>query len=270
MSVGLVINFKDGVKRTKNQLHRLGIVVPDGAGDLWSYVQFAEDIAYGDVVRDAAGADLVANSGIGTLTAAGAVGTHLLKDTGEFAEDSDEWVVGAVGWVHEGPAQGSAFYVRKRIDDDTLEIEMLSTPSGRGGDGWPVPVSTATKYSLSLPGLVFKGTAAGITRGVAQAAAKSGEYGFVKQTRNAAVNIDADGAVLTRGQGLVPVADGLVAGYAGTPSGLNVDRRIGRWKFADLSGVANRHGWAHLMIDNDDISYRFPDEEVAFNRVNVS
>lgn len=263
----LSLNFR---QRTTDQKHRLAINVGgDEPGDEWSYVQFREDVGFGDVVIDSHNATLV-TGGIGTVTAAAAIGTRLLKDTGEFAEDDDKWLVGAVGYIHEGTGQGTFFYVTKVVDDDTLEIEVISSPTGLTKGGWPVALATDTKYALMLPGLVTKSTVAGIVRGVAQAPAKKGEYGFVKKRGWGMVDIDAAGNALGETLGIAPIAGGQAAGFAGTVTALNVFRSIGRYPFRDLTGTTDRVVPVCLKIENDCISYRYSDDEHALNIVDIT
>ena len=270
MSTGITINFKDGQKFTKDQKHRLGIVVPDEMGDLWTYVQLREDGSFGDVFADAIGATLLSAT-TGVLTADAAKGTIQLKDLGEFADDEDAWLRGALGYIHAGTALGTAFYVREVIDLDTLEIETLASPTGIVHGGWPVDIPSTTPYSLWMPGLVAKGTLSGITRGVMQAASGlKGEYGFLRQTGWGLVDIDAEGNDLTLGQGVSPVAGGQAAGYAATPTALNVDRRIGRYGFADLVDTTDATVLIQLHIYNRAVSYRFSDDKHAINQVVIA
>lgn len=286
MSLDFTLNYKDGRARTKDQKHRLGVVVRGLDGGYWSYVQFAEDVGYGDVVRDSVSADLIANSGVGTLTADAGVGTYQLKDTGEFAADDDKLLVGAIGYIHSGDGAGTAFYIKRHVDDDTLEIRALASPTGLVSGGWPVALdgtdstpANRSLYNLVLPGLVRKGTVAGITRGVAQSSAKKDEYGWVKQTRWGVLKMDVSGRDLVVGEGVIPAAGALAQGFnavASSPSQANVqnarldiDRRIARNLFANIAGTTDLTAYLDLRIDNKVISYRYSDDEHALNAVVV-
>ena len=100
---GITINHKDGQKFEKNQRHRLGIVVPDAAGDLWTYVQLNQDVAFGRVAADVEVVE-------GTVTAISAAGTKLLKDTNAFSTRFGMRLKGALGFIHAGSGVGTAFY----------------------------------------------------------------------------------------------------------------------------------------------------------------
>lgn len=275
MSTGITINFKDGQKFGPEQKHRLGISVPDELGDKWSYVQLAEDVDFGEVVCDAYGANWIGSS-VGTVTTGAAAGTNLLVDSGEFGTVEDEWVVGALGYIHDGAGQGTSFYITEHIDSDTLRVRVLGTPTGISKDGkWPVATGTDTDYSLILPGLTFKTPSSGgrdFLRGVVQAedGGKKGEYGYVRQTGWGYAMIDVSGQALSEGGLVVQGQSGKSVGQAATVTATNLKRQIGHWPFQDIAGSTDRPGLVYLDIRNRMVSFRFPDDELALNRIDVA
>ena len=286
MGTSLSMNFKDGNKRTTDQKLRLGVTVLDDFQDTWSYVQFRQDVEFGDVVSDTRASALLSNSGIGGVTRDQAVGTNQLQDTGEFGADNDKHLAGAIGYIHTGDGAGQTFFVKKVLDDDTLEIEVLCSPTGITRGGWAVALDgdsggTQSGYSLFLPGYVSKADADSVgrkPRGVAQASANAGEYGYVKQigwgfvskrAHASAHSITASHPVMTaaNGDGL---AEGLQSGTIGTLSA-NIDTIIGTYHHATIPGATNIGVVpVYLNIQNEVLSYRFPDDKHALNIVNIT
>lgn len=279
MGTSLTLNFKDGNKRTKDQKLRLGVTAYDDFEDRWSYVQFREAVEFGDVVVDTPSTNLISNAGIGTVTRAQAVGTKQLQDTGEFAADNDKQLVGAIGYIHGGGGEGTTFYVKRVIDDDTLEIEVIASTTRRTRGGWPVALTTSSLYSLFLPGLVSKSSdtinRSLRPRGVAQASAAAGEYGYVKQKGwGIAVRDQSATNPLATAQNAISVADGLVAGTPGTATAATVRseiyRSVGFFHHAAPTGSSDVTVPIWLDIENDELSYRFPDDRHAFNVVDIT
>ena len=253
MSVGITI-YPGEIER--EQQHQIGIEVPDRQGDLWSYCEFSPGIyAHGVVVRDFGSGDLVSASGLGTLTAAAAAGTNLLKDSGEFSGDD---LRGAIGTIVEGAGIGQTFQVLEVVNADTLEIAMLTHP---GGD-WKTALDTTSKYRLTLPGRVkLANTSAGI-RGVIQGLDRdhgftvpTGEfrYGFVKKTGLAECVVDVSAATLASG-GFVTIT-GTAGFITNTTSAVAA---IGKCINGDLAGSVDTYQLIDLDIRNHLRSYRMP------------
>ena len=288
MGTSLTLNFRDGNKRTKDQKLRLGVTAYDNFDDRWSYVQFREAVEFGDVVVDTPHTSLIGNSGVGTVTRAQAVGTKQLQDTGEFGTDNDKQLVGAIGYIHGGGGEGTVFYVRRVIDDDTLEIEVLSSPTARTRGGWPVALTTSSVYSLFMPGLVSKAPSSSPAfaqlrpRGVAQAAGAAGEYGYVKQKGWGVVTHDTSATGLAAGQKAISIADGLVQGTpinateAGTIANLRgavleeIHHSVGTFHHINPAGTTDVPVPIWLDIQNEELSYRFPDDRHALNIVEIT
>lgn len=274
MSTGLTINFKDGQRFTNDQKHQLGIVVPDAVGDNWSYVQLHEDLDLGLGVYDMYGSDFF-TGGIGTLTAAAAVGTALLVDSGAFTAALAPALPGAIGFIHDGAGQGTSFYIEEVIDTNTLRIRVITTQAGGfSKDGkWPVALTTASDYSIDAPGVVKKWAATSKKRrGVIQAedGGKAGQFGFVKQTGRGILKIDVSGNALGNGGLVTAAGSGLGQGAAATPTVANLLAKVGTWSFIDIAGSTDRYGLVNLDIVNEDLSYRLPDDKVALNRIDVA
>ena len=141
---------------TKEQHHRVGISVPDQWDRLWTYCMFpggASGTTYnkGELLADSLSADLLGNSGVGTLTEAQAVGSNLIKDTDEFADDDFR---GAIGLINSNDGIGQVFQVLRIVDKDTLEIALLF--EGDGKSGWKTALTTSSTYELMFPGRVKK------------------------------------------------------------------------------------------------------------------
>jgi len=277
---GLLLNFKRGGDRTSDQKHRLGVCEPDDQNRLWSYVQFREDVAIGEGVVDVGGVLALSSgsntstAGIATVTTVSPVGSKELVVADAFGGDNDKYLVGAIGYIHAGGAAASTFFVEDIKDDDTIVVEFLTNTTGYAapGEGLEEATTTDTKFTLYAPGLVAKRNASldNLTRGIAQAPAKAGEYGWVLQKGWGVIKIDVSGAALTYGRGLIGTASsGLYVGYAGTVTVLNTERTVGQVVFTDLEGTGDRLLWANLRIDNTTISYSFPDVEHAFNKVTI-
>ena len=174
---------------TKEQHHRVGISVPDQWNRLWTYCLFpggSSGTTYnkGELLADSLSADLLDNSGVGTLTAVQAVGSNLIKDTDEFANDDFR---GAIGIIDANDGIGQVFQVLRVADKDTLEIALLFEADGKSG--WQTALSTSSTYELMFPGRVKKAPIASpyaqINRGFIQEAltvpANESRYGWALQ-----------------------------------------------------------------------------------------
>ena len=262
------INFKDGFRTHKEQKLRLGEVVMDEHGDRWSYVKAAAAITSGRVVRDSVHTELLGNSGVGTVTAAGKQGSFLLKDSGEFA--NKEYLRGGIGTFTAGGAAGSAFYVREVIDDDTLRIESL----GDDGDfdhrgGLHAATTTSTTYGLYVPGYVRQTSNSNRTfiRGVAQVAFAANDYGYVKQSGLAWVKATS-GSTIVDGTEVFTVDAGEISVLtANSNSNLaNIRFKIG---VGLGNGQAASPSLVQLDIVNNIRSFAYPDDRLAFNYTDV-
>lgn len=252
---------------TKEQHHRLGISAPDDWGRIWSYVAFSPGTyRQGRIVRDVPVTT-------GTVTTAAAKDTNLLKDTGEFANDG--WLRGAIGIITNasGNGTGQVFQVVRRIDDDTLEIALITDASGdrKGGNnpGWKTALTASSTFTLRLPGRVSESIAAPArVRGAFQAEnnlvvpANEERYGWVLQRGlglgdfiadpGGGSDVDVDASVRTAGSGQVRGGNtGVVVGYA-----------VAVITNATVTGVRP----VQFTIENDELSYRFPVKDEPYSR----
>ena len=231
----------------EEQQHRLGLTSPDQWGDEWSYVEFTPGTYNkGHIVRDLPFGD-VAN---GTVTAAAAIGTFTLQDTGEFSSDDFR---GAIGHIHDGHGQGQRFIVQRVMNANTLRITLFN------GRGWETALTTNSKYRLILPGRVEH--AGGVNqhlRGACQAdnftvPANETRYGWVKKTGlaeclrdNSGTDIPSEGIVRATTGGLIigatNIADSLGIALLGNPDEGTDDFLIP----------------VDLRITNNAMSFRFP------------
>ena len=231
----------------EEQQHRLGLSSPDQWGDEWSYVQFIPGTYNrGHVVQDQPFGD-IAN---GTVTAAAAIGTFTLQDTGEFSNDDFR---GAIGHIHDGAGQGQRFIVQRVMNANTLRITLFN------GRGWATALGTGSLYRLVIPGRVTHATAVNLLlRGVVQAdnfTVPTGEtrYGWVKKTGiaecfrdNSGTDIPASGIVRATTGGVIigasDIADSLGIALLGNPDEDTTDFLVP----------------VDLRITNNAMSFRFP------------
>lgn len=274
---GLALNFKRGKDRTEDQKLRLG-VVETVDNHTWSYVQFRESVAIGDVVVDG-GATLAlssgsntSNAGIASLTEDTEAGEFEITVADGFSSAVDKYLVGAIGYIHAGAGLGVSFYVEEVVDDDIIRVVFISDGDGyvAPGSGLSDNLDTSTRFTLYAPGLVSKGDdVSHVARGVAQAPAAAGEYGWVLQKGWGLVDIDAGGAALAYGSGLKPSSTGQLEGFASTPTTTELLRGVGLVPFTDLTAATDALMLVNLNIDNTALSFVSPDVEHAFNRVDI-
>lgn len=285
---GLLVNFKGGQNFEKVMRHNLGIIEPDVNGDEWSYVQLIEDVGIGDIVADAYGSDIL-GAASNSVTAAQAIGTRKLKDTGEFATtDKKAFLPGGLGFIAGNAAgEGQAFYIEKVDDDNTLSIVMIASESGIAtpGDGWVVALTTDSDYNVILPGVARKTRPLSDTnrrrvRGVAQHSGKKSEYGWVKRTGPGLINVSGSGIAMAHGLHLV-VADtasttGCAETYTTAVDTTNnvIEQRpvdiVGSVIFQDIVDTAVKPVFAEISITENRLkSYRRITADPAFNRQTI-
>lgn len=257
---------------TKEQHHRVGITVPmEEGGGVWTYCMFpggSSGMTYpaGAVLRDSVAADLLSGSNAGrtgTVTEVAAVGTNLLKDTGEFA--SKKYLRGAIGQIVASDGEGQKFQVINVPDDDTLEIALISNSASGNKPGWETALAATSEYRLWFPGLVHLSAATGsIIRGVLQAEcvvpANEHRYGWAGQRGDLDFKIDASGtAIGSPGTPLRSAGSGLVQGG-------NAGSEVGIVTLGDLTGTVDVTTPGIGAIVNDAVSYRFPIKDKPYSR----
>lgn len=260
--------FKHGKGLHDQQLETLGRIVDDPEDGAWCYGQFFENGTYevGMAVRHATSTDLAD----GTVTAAAAKGTRILTDTGEF--DGDDFV-GAIGYIYEGPGAGQSFKIVKMLDDNRIQIHVLSSTDGIPGNGvgWATALTTASKYRLRFPGRFYFGKAAAdLNAGIIQAKVVVTDdyrpFGYVKCKGGVFGRFKHDGTAPSAG-GLVTLAGsgndkGLLIGAAS-----NAGRTIGRAYFVEALSAT---GLVPMLADFPDWgpSHKKPVTENSRNAVN--
>lgn len=272
---------------TKEQHHRVGISVPDQWNRLWTYCMFpggSSGTTYnkGELLADSLSADLLGNSGVGTLTEAQAVGSNLIKDTDEFANDDFR---GATGIIDSNDGIGQVFQVLRVLDKDTLEIALLF--EGDGKSGWKTALTTSSTYELMFPGRVKRTPTASpfaqINRGFIQEVltvpANENRYGWaLQQGLGVAAHDSADtapvaAAFLAAGDTTAGNIEGaeLVTGAAPTTvAGLLAAARksvngVGRSPFG-ITLTADGTVPIYADIGNNMLSYRFPVKDEPYSR----
>ena len=272
---------------TKEQHHRVGISVPDQWNRLWTYCMFpggSSGTTYnkGELLADSLSADLLGNSGVGTLTEAQVVGSNLIKDTDEFANDDFR---GAIGLIDSNDGIGQVFQVLRVLDKDTLETALLF--EGDGKSGWKTALTTSSTYELMFPGCVKRtpitSPFAQINRGFIQEAltvpANENRYGWALQQGLGVAAHDSDdtapvaAAFMAAGDTTVGNVEGagLVTGTApSTVAGLLAAARksvngVGRSPFG-ITLTADGTVPIYADIRNDMLSYRFPVKDEPYSR----
>lgn len=268
MSREVLWRFKRGQGLHDRQLDTLGRIIPDPDGNgAWCYGQLYENGTYevGMAVRHASGEDLIGNSGVGTLTAAAAKGSRFLEDTDEF--DGDDFV-GAIGYIHEGPGAGQSFYISKMLNEDKIQINLLSSTDGipSNGVGWATALTTGSKYKLRLPGRFYIADAvgdhnAGLTQVKVVVTDTYKPFGYIKVSGDAFGRFDFDGTAPTAGGQVTVTTGGLLIGVSSSA------RAIGQAMFAE---TLTADGLAPIRIDFPDWgpSHRKPVTENSRNTVN--
>ena len=252
---------------TKEQHHRLGISAPDDWGRIWSYVAFsAGTYKPGRIVRDIP----VVN---GTVTTAAEADTNLLVDSGKFANDG--WLRGAIGVITNatGEGTGQVFQVIRRIDDDTLEIALITNASGKkkngNNPGWATALTTSSTFTLRLPGRVSESVATGArVRGVFQAEddlivpANEERYGWVLQRGLGLGDFPADSgdsAAISVDTNVRTAASGQVrGGSAGVVVGYTI------YEIPDEAAAGLKP--MIFTIENNELSHRYPITDKPYSR----
>ena len=260
MSREVMRDFDGGHGLTEQQQATLGIILPDPDGNgAWCYGQFYENGTYpvGTVVKHAAQGDLISNGGAGEVTAAAVAGSRILTDDGEF--DGDDFV-GALGYIYDGDGKGQNFWIEKMLNDDSIQIVLLSSTIGRPRTiGWDTPLASGSKYHLRFPGRFYKATAitdenAGCIQTQVTVTDDYKPFGWVKCKGRGVGRIDFDGTGTVAGGLLAPTTDGLLVGAQATAA-----RAIGRASFTDALDADGL-----IPVDFD-----FPDWGPSFRRHNV-
>ena len=279
------ISIYRGINHEEQQL-RVGEEVNDKPGCLWSYVELTPGTyKKGHLLQDVSSSDLIGNSGLGTVTASAAKDTTILKDTGEFTATSTlkaagnldglKDLRGAIGTIVEGGGVGQTFQVIKVRDKDTLEIRI----AGKNGDGWAVPLTTSSKYRLTMPGRVklAENGATVRARGVIQedddvtVDDNKFRYSYARKTGAGEGLIDVSGRNIADNLLVVPNGRGLLAGIAELP-GSNTLAATKTWIEASRRAVGkamNGHFSGgeptidtllpiEFMIVNNSLSFRQP------------
>ena len=252
---------------TKEQHHRLGLTTPDDWGRKWSYVAFSPGTyRQGRVVRDI---PVIT----GTVTTAAEADTNLLVDSGEFANDG--WLRGAIGVITNasGEGTGQVFQIIRRINDDTLEIALITDANGKkkGGNnpGWETALTTSSTFTLRLPGRVSESIATGArVRGVFQAEddlvvpANEERFGWVLQRGLGLGDFPADSADYTAIGADTNVRTAASGQIRGGSAGVIVGYTI--YEIPDDAGAGLKP--VHFTIENDELSYRFPIKDEPYSR----
>ena len=259
----VMVNFQDTRKLHDTQEQALGYVGRDGIGYKWSYVQFREVMGVGERVRDSVHSDLISTDDPGTVSAAAAIGTNRLTDSGKFPISTD--LAGCIGAIVGGPGAGQNFTVMRRVDSNILEVKVLTTPtdlSDREDGGWDTALTTASEYRLFFPGVVRQGDGlTDIDRGFTQVAVTADDlnkYGWVQQTGLGFMKLDTSAANAVIGENLVASTGtgsaGLVRGLTTATTADEAASGIGRSLLGDYG--ADVLMWGELNVVNEMQSHR--------------
>ena len=249
---------------TKEQHHRVGISAPDEWGRIHSYCMFhnstSSDITFnrGEVVADRSWSS-------GDVTAAAAIGSRQLQDTGQFASLD---LRGALGLVHGGPGNGQLFQVTQVIDSNTLEIGLLTDTSGNPANGykpgWDTALTTSSDYLLRFSGSVSKAAASdnrlrGVVQGSVTVPAGEVRYGWALQKGDGALRMDGSGTNPSIGGALRTAASGLVIG--GTSGDI-----VGVCTLADIDNSSDIIIYGTVNIENYSMSYRMTIKDKPYSK----
>lgn len=248
----------------KEQQHVIGEEHEDRLGDLWDYVEFAPGTyKEGQLVRDQTLSDFI-SGGEGTASAAAAVGTNVLQDTGEFANKD---LRGAIGVITDGGGVGQTFQVIAHKGTAGNELIIAVNGSDKTNRGWKTALTTASKYKLRIPGRVeLAGAGDYDVRGAVQYEEEftvpSGEfrYGYVRKTGIGQGLLDANGAAVQSNNLLIPAASGLLIGVPSTLTIVALSHVIGKSVLGDLDAdiVADTLIPVDFKISSNGRSYRQP------------
>ena len=209
-----------------------------------------------------------------TVSAASAVGTDVLHDTGKFANKN---LVGAIGQITAGPGYSQTFWVTEVIDANTLRVHVMTqyltatnNPLVNEAGTWETALTTSSKYRLFFPGAVKK-AAAGATGGirgfseVKVETADIGKYGWVVQGGPTYGLLDVSGTAPGTAGGVVAAAGGLIDGgaYGGTSP------VVGFAPLGDLTGTIDQLIPVIADIRNSALSPANPDTVPVFNKYTI-
>ena len=240
--------YGSALEQTQSRV--LGDIVVDESGRKWVYGRFDQEFLVGDLVRDAVTSDMVtvdASQVYASITSAAAIGTQYLTDSGAF---NGKEFAGAIGQIVTGAGLGQSFTIAAMDTDDRVTIEILSNETAlvdAGDEGWLTALTTASKYTLALPGAFFQGDEGDadsnyINRGFVQqiiASGDIGKFGYACKKGLCFAKFNRGGNSLIRGEYIIPDASGAVQGAPATLTVDDVMNAVGRCVFTDITGSGN-------------------------------
>lgn len=232
------------------QEHTLGQWAPDKWGRGARYMRFAETGSRGGLVRDGVHSDL---SGAGTASAAAAIGTNVLKDTGVFTDKA--LIEGSIGYISGGTGVGQSFAILEVVDADTAIVLVLEGDDGEGN--WGTALATDSTYVLYFPGQGFAGDGVtDIAAGFLQydvSADDVGKFGWVRQEGLGPARGDAS-ATLATGKGAVSGGSGKIVGFSSTATTAQLNGKVGTPVLGDIA--ANGVVLLNYEVMNKALSYK--------------
>lgn len=224
------MNFRDGQEVHREQKLALGQLGLDDRGNVWSYVEFHEDVGIGQWVTDRQVAEL----GVEAKDISAVSPSALLKLTFDNALATGYVHEGAFGTVTTGAASGlgQGFVIDSIVSSTEVNIQLLhdKTRNFTTRTGWQADLGATNTVTLFYPGGVLEGNVLAdnspdTVRGVAQVAvdvsdvstdgrSTGGAFGWVQQTGLGVCLVDANGTDIANTQKLYLAAAGLFAGRA--------------------------------------------------------
>lgn len=252
---------------------RLGETVLDEAHNRWRLCKALSNIFPSRVIKDSI---LLS----GTCTAASAVGSRIITDSGAFASLTNQDLVGASGSTAGALVDGGGqtFMVTRRLSDDQIEVlvekytSAASTSAKSLDGGFGVALTTNTTFDLHLHGRVTGATAAIAATGICHSApiATSTPYFFAQMSGEAEVMALSTGNAILPGQIVtVSATAGLVHGptATGAPTAAELAGQVG----VALGQVVAFNSLVLVRLTFPDVprSYRVPKIDHPFNEVNI-
>ena len=228
----ILSDFDGGRSLHETQHFSLGQEVYDSQGNRWGYVQIDETSSGTHrLLRSTKHSDIM-SAGNGDVSAAQAVGTNRIRvadtDNADFTGRPAARLEGALGVITAAGGRGQRFWIKRRISDHEVEVEVLDNDTGK----WEIALTTSSKFYLWFPGLARRGDGLDdFIEGVLHANAVSadiGKFGFVQRSGLGLVTLDNSATALGQGKSMIPNGGGLVEGLDGTPDEQEISAVIGR------------------------------------------
>ena len=249
----------------EDQRARLGIGITDINGERWGYVQIAETMKFGQVVRSSVHTDLVSRD-IGRVWEDIPAGSDGLMSEGGFQRSGvSQDLRGALGYIAEGKGAGQQFYIIENNDDMAKVFVLTGSTNRNQNKGWVTGLDATSKFLLFFPGQGRKSDHQGdLIEGVIQTDVSSddiGKFCWVKRSGLTPCLARIDSGIILPGTTVIATEDGFVAGHGAT--GLPIGRGLASTEFLEDRALA----LVSLDIPDGPLSYTYPHTTNPFNEI---